>query len=78
MNTNHGSQTKPDSFEGIKKLKMTIGRAAKAGKAVRTFGGLFGIAVGPEIVHQSQPREDHGHIQQIGRAPASQFSTSMA
>lgn len=34
MNTNNGSQTKPDSFEGTKKLKMTIGLAAKAGKAV--------------------------------------------
>ena len=34
MNTIKGSQTTPYGFEGVKKLKMTIGLAAKAGKAV--------------------------------------------
>ncbi len=34
MNTNKVTQKKPDSSEGLKKLKMTIGLAAKAGKAV--------------------------------------------
>ena len=34
MSTDILSQTNPNSFEGVKKLKMTIGLAAKAGKAV--------------------------------------------